>query len=287
MDDAVNMVVETELDLEWNETLKKSFFTFIQLLIKRRYLIVSLAKREVINRYVGSLLGFIWTIINPLITILVFWVIFSVGFKVTPVKNVPFVVWLTAGMAAWFVFADIISGATNSIIENGQLIKKTVFPAAILPIVKIISCLVIHGVFVVILLGLIVTLKIPVSLYYLQFFYYLFCLLMLSLGLSWGLAALNVFIRDTSQIVEVVLQLGFWATPIFWNLEIMPTRLQKFFKLNPMFYIVQGYRDSFINGKPFWSYPYLTIYFWVVTLILLVAGALLFKKLRPQFAEAL
>ena len=265
----------------------KSFFTFIQLLVRQRYLIISLAKREVANRYVGSLLGFIWTIINPLITIFVFWVIFSVGFKVQPVKDVPFVVWLTAGMAAWFVFADIISGSTSSIIENGQLIKKTLFPAAILPIVKMLSCLIIHGVFIVILLGLIIILKMPISLYYIQFFYYLFCMLLLAMGLSWGLAALNVFIRDTSHIVGVILQLGFWATPIFWNLEIMPTHLQKFFKLNPMFYIVQGYRDSFIHGKPFWQYPYQTIYFWIVTLVLLVTGAILFKKLRPQFAEAL
>jgi lipopolysaccharide transport system permease protein/teichoic acid transport system permease protein len=138
-----------------------------------------------------------------------------------------------------------------------------------------------------VLIGLIILQKMPFTFYFLQFLYYLFCLCALALGIGWIVSALNVFIRDVGQIVEVAVQIGFWATPIFWDVNIMPPKFQTIFKLNPMFYVVQGYRDSFIYFKPFWEYPYQTLWFWTLTSITLVSGALIFKKLKPQFAEVL
>jgi len=246
-----------------------------------------MAKREVASRYVGSFLGFVWTFINPLVMIFVFWVVFSVGFKVQPTKNVPFVVWLTAGMAAWFVFADMVNGSAEVIVSNAHLIKKTLFHAQILPVTKTVSSLVTHAVFLLVLFGLIIFQKMPFSLYYVQFLYYLLCLCMLGLGLSFAVSALHVFIRDVGPIVSVALQVGFWATPIFWDVNIMPLKVQFIFKLNPMFYIIQGYRESFIYFHPFWTHPYQTLYFWIITSLVFVIGALIFKKLKPQFADVL
>ena len=219
--------------------------------------------------------------------IFVFWVVFSVGFKVQPTKNVPFVVWLTAGMAAWFVFAEIVNGSANVIVANAHLIKKTLFHSQILPVIKIVSFLITHLVFLVVLIGLIIFQKMPFSFYYLQFLYYLFCMSVLALGISWIVSALNVFIRDVSQIVAVVLQIGFWATPIFWDIQMMPQNIQTVINCNPMFYIVHGYRDSFIYFSPFWKHPYQTAYFWTVTIIFFIAGALIYKKLKPQFPDVL
>ena len=108
-----------------------------------------------------------------------------------------------------------------------------------------------------------------------------------ALGLSWAVSALNVFIRDIAQIVGVILQLGFWATPIFWDINIMPSNIKWLLKLNPMFYIVQGYRDSFIYFTPFWLHPLQTIFFWAITILTFVIGALIFKNLKPQFADVL
>ena len=210
-----------------------------------------MAKREVATQYVGSLLGFIWTFINPMVMIFVFWVVFSVGFRVQPKNDVPFVVWLTAGMAVWFVFADIVNGSSGLIVSNAHLIKKTLFHSHILPVIKMVACLITHSIFLLVLIGLIVTQKMPFSFYYLQFLYYLFCMSVLALGISWIVSALNVFIRDVGQIVTVILQVGFWATPIFWDIQMMPTRIQIIFKCNPMYYIVQGYRESFIYFAPF------------------------------------
>jgi len=265
----------------------KSFYYFIKLIYLKKHLIISMAKREVANQYIGSLLGFIWTFINPLVMIFVFWVIFSVGFKVKPINEVPFVVWLTAGMAAWFVFADIVNGSAIVVNVNAHLIKKTLFHSQILPVIRIISSFITHSVFLLVLIVLIAFQKMPFSFYYLQFLYYLLCMTILALGLGFAVAALNPFIRDVAQIVGVVFQVGFWATPIFWDLSMMPPKIQIIFKLNPMFYIVQGYRESFIYFSPFWKHPYQTLYFWIVAVIVFVIGALIFKKLKPHFADVL
>ncbi len=235
----------------------------------------------------GSLLGFIWTFIHPLALVFVFWFVFSVGFKIKPSHNVPFIVWLSAGMCAWFVFADIVNGSASVIISNAYLIKKTVFPSQILPVVKIVSSLITHTMFLLVLIGLILFQDMPVSIYYLQFLYYLFCMCVLALGLGWIVSALNVFIRDVGQIIGVLLQIGFWATPIFWDIQIMSPKIQVFLKVNPMYYIIQGYRESFIYSLPFWRHPYQTLYFWSISTLMFVIGALIYRKLKPHFADVL
>ena len=260
---------------------------FIRLLLTKRRLILSMAIREVRAQYVGSSLGLLWTLVHPIVMITVFWFVFSVGFKARPLNDVPFVVWLTAGLAPWYIFSGIISGSTNIIVTHAHLVKKTLFSPQILPIVQILSNLVTHGVFLVVLIVLLVTQRMPFSLYYFQALYYLFCLLVLSLGISWALSALNVFLRDISQLVTVVLQVGFWATPIFWDINMMSPNIQRVLKCNPVYYIIQGYRDSFISFEPFWSRPLYTVYFWCFTGIVLAGGALIFRKLKPQFPDVL
>ena len=270
-----------------NSEMVKSFYYFIKLIFLQKYLIISMAKREVTTQYVGSLLGFIWTFINPMVMIFVFWVVFSIGFRVQPRNDVPFVVWLTAGMAAWSVFAEIVNGSAGTIVSNAYLIKKTLFHSQILPVIKIIACLITHSIFLFVLIGLIILQRMHFSFYYFQFVYYLFCMCILALGLGWAVSALNPFIRDIGQIVAVIIQIGFWATPIFWDISMMPPKIQIVLKLNPMFYIVQGYRDSFVYFVPFWKHPYQTLYFWVVTIAIFIMGALIFKKLKPQFPDVL
>lgn len=246
-----------------------------------------MAKREVKTQYVGSFIGFMWTFIHPLMMIFIYWMVFSVGFKVKPMNNAPFVVWLTAGISIWFIFSEIVNGSATAVCANANLIKKTLFHSQILPLIKIVSCLVTHSAFLIILAGLLVFQDMPFSLYFFQALYYLAGMLILALGLSWAVSALNVFIRDVGQIVGVFLQIGFWTTPIFWDIRIMPAKVQTILKLNPMYYIVQGYRDSFIYFVPFWRHPYQTVYFWVVAIALFLAGAMIFKRLKPHFGDVL
>lgn len=263
------------------------FIAFFHLLLARRRLILSMAAREVKAQYVGSFLGLLWTVIHPIVMITVFWFVFSIGFKARPMNDVPFVVWLTAGLAPWYFFSEIVSGSTSMVVANANLVKRTIFYPHILPLVKILSSLVTHLVFVLVLLCLILFQRQPVHFAFLQAFYYAGCLIVLALGISWATAALHVFIRDVAQLVGVALQVGFWVTPIFWDIQMMPERVQWYLKLNPVYYIIQGYRDSFISATPFWHHPEYTLYFWLVAGTVLLGGAAIFKRLKPQFSDVL
>jgi teichoic acid transport system permease protein len=113
----------------------------------------------------------------------------------------------------------------------------------------------------------------------------------LLVGLVYATSAVVVFFKDLSQIVSLVLQVGTWATPIMWNIDSrqlnMPEWVFVILKLNPMYYVVSGYRDSLINKVGFWEHPYLTAWFWVFTVIVYFAGVHIFKKLRMLFADVL
>ncbi len=246
-----------------------------------------MAARDVKAQYVGSSLGLLWTVIHPVVMITVFWFVFSIGFKAKPMNDVPFVVWLTAGLAPWYFFSEIVSGSTGLVVANAHLVKRTIFFPQILPIVKILAALVTHVVFLCVLLFLIMFQQQPFSFMFFQVFYYLGCLIVLALGISWAASALNVFLRDIGQLVTVALQVGFWVTPIFWDIQMMPDRAQWFLKLNPVYYIIQGYRDSFIGFIPFWQHPLYTAYFWTVASVVLLGGAMVFRRLKPQFADVL
>jgi lipopolysaccharide transport system permease protein/teichoic acid transport system permease protein len=246
-----------------------------------------MAGRDIRTRYAGSLFGVVWNVIHPVVLITIFWVIFSLGFRVQPMNGVPFVVWLTAGMAAWFFFSESVAGSVPVVVANAGIIKKTVFQSQVLPVVKLLSSLVQHGVFLGILVVLMLANGVPVRVSWVQGAYYLLCSAVLALGISWTVSALNVFVRDTEQVTGVLLQVGFWATPVFWDIRIMPETVQGVLKFNPFFYIVQGYRDSFIYGVPFWEHPVMTVYFWGVAGCVFLTGILVFSRLKGQFADVL
>ncbi len=267
----------------------KRALTFIKGIIESRRLIFDLAKNDFKVKYAGSYLGIIWSFIQPIITILIYWFVFQVGFRSgSRPDGTPFVLWLICGMVPWFYFSEALQNATNSLLENSYLVKKVVFKVNILPVVKIVSSLFIHIFFVIFLTIITVISGRYPSVYTLQMFYYLVCMFVLLIGLSWVTSALVVFLKDVSQIVSVILQIGFWITPIVWSTDIIPKKsIEYFLKLNPMFYIVQGYRDSFIENIWFWNRYNQTIYFWLITGVIFFCGAVLFKRLKPHFSDVL
>lgn len=262
-------------------------YGFICDLLDSRHVIWDLTKKDLKQRYLGSALGVLWAFIQPAITVLIFWFVFQVGFKSMPVDNFPFVLWLVCGMFPWFFFTDAWSSATNSITSNSFLVKKVVFRVSLLPIIQIMSALLVNSFFVVVLFLMFFLYGYPPSIYNLQIIYYWFALICLVFGLSLITSTLVVFLRDVGQLVGMLLQFGFWATPIFWSLQMIPESLRIFFKINPMYYIVEGYRDSFIYHRWFFEQGLTNLWFWFVTAALIVTGVLVFKKLRPHFADVL
>ena len=246
-----------------------------------------MTKRDFRQRYLGSYLGILWAFIQPTITVLIFWFVFQVGFKSQPVANVPFILWLICGMIPWFFLSDGILSATNSVIESSYLVKKIVFRVEILPMVKIMSALVVHIFFVGVIFAMFAYYGYSVSIYNLQLIYYFFAMFCLTLGISWLTSSLTVFLRDIGQFAAMLMQFGFWFTPIFWSLNIIPEEYHFFLKLNPCYYLIEGYRQSFIYGEWFWEHQFQTAYFWTFTAIVAFIGAWCFKKLRPHFADVL
>ena len=263
-------------------------------IISNRKLIWDLSKNDFKTRFAGSYLGIIWAFVQPIVTVLVYWFVFEKGMHASGINLrsgiiAPFVLWLIAGLVPWFFFQEGLTGGTNALLEYNYLVKKVVFNIRILPVVKVFSAVFVHAFFVVILLVIYTFMGYPPSLYALQLIYYSFCIFMLILALTYMTSAAVVFFRDLSQIINIALQVGVWVTPIMWDFNDLGLGgiLQKILKLNPLFYIVQGYRDSLIGKVAIWEHPVLTLYFWVFTAAVFIFGTRLFKKLQVHFADVL
>lgn len=265
----------------------KSVRTFLCDILKSRNMILGLAKNDFRAKFASSFLGTVWAFIQPLITILVFWFVFQVGFKNPPVSDVPFIVWFTPAYLVWAFFSEALISGVNCLVEYSYLVKKINFRVSLIPIVKIISSAFVHIFFILFIFLLLFLYHLPLTAYNLQVVYYFLCTCGLLLGLCWLLSALAPFVRDTTNIVGVLIQIGFWLTPIFWSPQTMNPWVQSVLMINPMFYICQGYRDAFIDGVWFWQHGIATLIFWAETTVLFFAGAYLFRKLRPQFADVL
>jgi len=229
-----------------------------------------------------------WAFIQPIAYIIVIWAVFTFGLKTSLINNnIPFILWLVVGLIPWFFIAESINSSTNSIIEYSYLIKKVVFRASIIPIIKILSVLIIHLVLLFIIIFLCIFYKFYPKIIWIQTLYYLFSAFILIMGLSWLTSSLTVFIRDIGQVVILFMQIMFWTTPIFWDYALIPKNLKIILYLNPFHYIVQGYRNTFIYNIWFWENLDIALSFWIITILLFFPGAIIFKKLRPHFADVL
>ena len=266
--------------------LKKSI-EFVKLSIDNKGLIKSLSKNDFKNKYASSYLGIVWGFINPLITIFVYWFVFTVGFRSADVGDAPYTIWFISGIIPWFFFSDALPSTTNVFLEYSYLVKKVVFKIEILPTVKIISSLFVHLFFVLFIYVLTTIYGYYPDLCSLQFVYYSFAMIVMIFSISLFTSSVVLFFRDLGQIIGIVINVGFWATPIGWTIDMLPGFAQRIFKLNPMYYIVTGYRDSFIDKVYFWERPYETLYFWVFCLVAFCFGVKLFKKLKPHFSDVI
>lgn len=250
-------------------------------------LLKNLIKNDFQNRYLGNHLGIIWAFVHPLVMISVYWFVFMHGFKTAPIQDVPFVLWLLAGMVPWFLLNDAISNASNAVVSQSFLVKKMVFEVKLLPIVKIGSALLVNIFFWILLLVICICYGYYPHLVWLQLIYYLFCSLVLCLAMSLLLSAIMPFIPDVGQIVGILMQIMFWVTPIFWNQSLLSGNLTLIYRLNPFAYIVTGVRDSLISQTPIWFHYNETLYFWAFTLFLYWLGNHTFNRLRHHFADVL
>ena len=223
-----------------------------------------------------------------MILVLVYWFALEVGLRSGRMIDHPFVLWLICGLVPWFFFSEALNGGTGVFMEYNYLVKKVVFKISILPVVKMFSAVIVHLFFVAFVIVLCWAYGFIPDLYLLQIVYYILCTFVFTLGLVYITSSIVVFFRDLVQIIGILLQVGIWVTPIMWDAtNMLAPKYVNLLKINPFYYVVDGFRDALLTKEWFWEKEIWTIYFWLVSIAIFGVGVALFKKLKVHFADVL
>jgi lipopolysaccharide transport system permease protein len=253
-----------------------------------RGLIWNFIKRDISQKYVGSLLGLYWSVINPIVTLLVFIVVFGLFFKVriAGATNVwDFALYFAAGFLPWQTFQDSVMRASRSIIDNKNYIKKVPFPNEIFPIYTTLSeCVNLFiglGIFFVLFL----ILKGTPTIYILLLPLAILLQVIFTLSLAFFLSSGAVYFRDIPQMLGALFMIWFWATPIAYTMDLIPEQFHWILTLNPAYYMLEIYREILFYGK----IPEIKILvpFLVFSVVLFVMSVLFFQKTKRGFGELL
>jgi len=261
---------------------------FVRKLCLQHDLIRNFVVRDLKARYVGSFMGFFWSVIHPVVLLasysFVFMVIFKVGAPADACTD-NFPLFLFCSILPWLLFQDTLQRSSTVIIDNANLITKTLFPTEILPLTVLLAGLVNHLIGFAILLGIIFFVLGKVSVFILFIPVYLALLVLFTLGLSWFISSLNVFIRDISQVLAVILTFWFWFTPIFYTGNRIPEKYSFIVRWNPLAHVVAGYRDCLLCMRmpDFQTLGLLAVACFAV----FVAGGLFFRHIKRVFVDVL
>lgn len=249
-------------------------------IFSHREVLKNLVLRNLRVRYKGSILGFLWAFLNPLLTMLVLYIVFS---KIMRIQIPQYPLFLLSALLPWSFFSSSLTDATHSIIDNANLVKKVYFPREILPISYVLNNFINFLFSLAALLPILIIFK-PGGL---KFVYFLPAILIAHLiftsGIALFLACANVFFRDVGHILGIVLMFWFYLTPVFYSIDMVPQNLRSIYLLNPMVSIIAMYRNVLFDGKPP-STINISIALLVI-IITLLFGYLVFKRYEPSFAK--
>ena len=271
---------------------KPSTFRLLQIvasLIAHRELIWAMTKREIVGRYRGSIMGVAWSFFHPILMLAVYTFVFSVAFKARWAggsdSKTEFALILFTGMIIHGLFAECVSRAPGLILGNVNYVKKVIFPLEVLPCIALGAAL-FHT---TISIGVLLTFYVIInhSLQWTVIFLPLVIapLIIFTLGVSWFLASLGVFLRDTGQIIGVVLTIMMFVSPVFFPVSALPEKYQIFIMLNPLTFIMEQARDVVIWGKlPNW---FGLMIYTIASLVVATLGFAWFQNTRKGFADVL
>ncbi len=272
--------------------MRQNFAVFLEFLrilfIRDRSVIRTMVLRDLKAQYVGSIFGLLWAVIEPIAQLGIYGVVFGLFLqsKVEPVYGTEsFLIYLLAGLVPWEFFSHSVNSSTSVIIASSNLVKRAVgFPSEILPIVKMLTSSIAHLIGIGLLMLIVAIFARPTS-YMLFFVLYMFFIALFSIGVGWTLSAVNVYVKDVQKVMGIVMMGWFFFTPIFYSPAIVPSRFLFILKLNPMYHAVMGYRYALLAGRllPLGDLIYLA----VISCFTFAIGGLIFRKLKPGFAEEL
>jgi ABC-type polysaccharide/polyol phosphate export permease len=261
---------------------------FLRDLLKNRKIVFKMARTDFKSRFLGSLFGVIWGFVNPIVTMLIYWFVFEFGLR-TGVRsdNIPFVLWMVTGMVPWLFVNDVIPSTASSLIEYSYIVKKIVFNLKFIPVFKILSSSIVNVFFLMLNVILLSIYGFYPTVYWLQIPVLLLYTYTLVMAVGYLAASVVPFFRDLPQIITIILQIGFWATPIVWDISSLDDSVKALFQINPIYHIVEGYRSAFLYQT---NYLLQTPSFWVVFFILavvLILSIRLYNRLEASFADSL
>jgi ABC-type polysaccharide/polyol phosphate export permease len=249
-----------------------------------RELLKTSVKKEVRSKYKNSFLGVVWSFLNPLLQIMVYAIIFSLILKN---KQEHYAVFLCAGIIPWTFFSVAINKSAFTIIENGNIIKKVYFPREIIPISVVVAEAINFLISTIIILGFVIIGGIGITKYLLFYPIILIAQYLVIISISFVVSSVCTYFRDLQHFIGIILQLLFYATPIVYSQESIPFEYQWILKLNPMTYIVNGYRSSVYGQEWFFEHFYSSTYFWIFVVVVFCIGSLIFKRSKTHFADVL
>ena len=247
-----------------------------------RELLKTSIKKEVRSKYKNSFLGVVWSFFNPLLQIVVYAVIFSLILKN---KQEYYTIFLCSGIIPWTFFSIAINKSAYTIIENGNIIKKVYFPREIIPISVVTAETINFLISTIIIIGFVIIGGIGISKYILFYPIILIAQYLIILAISFIVSSICVYFRDLQHFIVIILQLLFYATPIVYSQDSIPSGFQWILKYNPMTYIINAYRDIFYYKKAIQIQPIIFMLFLGATSVFV--GLKFFEKLQRGFAEQL
>jgi ABC-type polysaccharide/polyol phosphate export permease len=254
--------------------------------VERRSLLFQLVRRDFQQRFVGSAMGWIWSLIQPSVLLISWTFVFKYCLKVPPPEGVrSYPLFLFAGMLPWMLFSETVQRSAPSLLEQANLITKTVFPAEIVPVSVFLSTLVSHLIAVLLMVTAMGVAYNQISVFLIFLPLYMLTIGLLAVGLGWIAASLHVFVRDTAQVLSVVFTFWFWFTPIFIEEGKFPRRARFLLQLNPLYYLVRAYRAVLLyatmpSGRDLAIAG-------LFGLGMFIAGGLFFRYMKRGFADVL
>lgn len=248
-----------------------------------RELLGFLAWRDVQVRYKQTALGVSWVILQPLLTTLIFTVIFG-NLARLPSENIPYAIFTMAGLVPWNFFAGAITRSSSSLVGNANLVSKVYFPRLVIPIAGVLSGLIDLAIVLILLFVLMLVFGRAPTLAIITL--PLFVLLTVAAGLGVGLwlAALNVRYRDVAYLVPFLTQFWLYATPVVYSASMIPSQWRFLYGLNPMAGVIEGFRWMLFGTDLSWPLLYVSI---TVIIALLISGAFFFRRVERTFADIL
>jgi lipopolysaccharide transport system permease protein len=248
-----------------------------------RELFYFLAWRDILVRYKQTTLGIAWALIRPLLTMLVFTVVFSKLAKL-PSGNVPYPLLILAAMLPWQFFASAVSESGNSLISNANMISKIYFPRLVIPTAAVIVSFVDFIISGVLILMMMLWYGFTPNWHLLSLPLLMLLVFLTALGVGLWIAALTVKYRDVRYITPFIVQMGLYVSPVGFSSMIVPEQWRLLYSINPMVGIIDGFRWALLAGQTPLYWPGLLLSF-AVTLVLLISGTLYFRKTERSFAD--